>query len=129
MIQFSNIDHLNLNVKNLKKDQEFYKKMFAMKEFERGKSGSGNPYVIIGSPGKLFLCLYENPSVAGKGAMNHFGIHIDNFDQVVEKLQRSGVPLLYGGGVVEYPNSRSVYIADPSGNEIELSEKFGGDLS
>jgi catechol 2,3-dioxygenase-like lactoylglutathione lyase family enzyme len=44
-----------------------------------------------------------------------------------------GVPVLYTerwrDGVVEYPQSRSVYVADPDGNEIELTSAFGGGLS
>ena len=38
-----------------------------------------------------------------------------------------GVNILYGGAV-DWGRSNSVYITDPSGWEIELTEQFGGGL-
>jgi catechol-2,3-dioxygenase len=128
MLNISHVDHLNMNVSDLRRSIQFYAQVFGLKVFEEGKSSSGNPYKIIGLPGSLFLCLYENGEAVKSGPLNHVGIHVQEKIEVVEaKLNNEGIPLNYGG-IVNYPHSRSVYISDPDGNEIELSEVFGGGL-
>lgn len=125
MISANKIDHINATVSNLKESIHFYQKVFGLSSFEKGES-HGRPYEIIGNPNSFFLCLYEGEK-RKSGAINHFGIHINDFENSLKKLNEMGIELLYGG-VIEYPKSRSVYIKDPDNNEIELSEKFGGNF-
>jgi catechol-2,3-dioxygenase len=128
MLEIKNVDHLNMNVSNLSNSVAFYEKLFSLRVFEEGESSSGNPYKIIGLPGSLFLCLYENKQGLSKGSLNHIGINISGkFEEAEKALRANGIDLNYGG-IVEYPHSRSLYISDPDGNEIELSEVFGGGL-
>jgi lactoylglutathione lyase len=44
----------------------------------------------------------------------------------VEKCEQMDVPMPYG--VIEWESSRSVYITDPKGYEVELSKVQGGGL-
>jgi catechol 2,3-dioxygenase-like lactoylglutathione lyase family enzyme len=125
MIQANRIDHINATVTNLNKSVEFYKDIFGLKTFEKGIS-NGSPYEIIGDPQSFFLCLYQGKK-REQGPVNHLGIHIKEFDQAYQSLKDNGIKLYYGG-IVNYPKSRSLYIKDPDGNNIELSESFGGDL-
>lgn len=125
MLNANRIDHINATVSNLQNSVSFYKNIFGLRTFEKGES-NGRPYEIIGSPESFFLCLYEG-ILQKNGAVNHFGIHIKDFESAIHRLKENNIQLLYGG-VVEYPKSRSLYIADPDGNEIELSEAFGGDF-
>ncbi|MCO4792218.1 MAG: VOC family protein [Bacteriovoracaceae bacterium] len=129
MFNIIGIDHLNLNVKNLDNSKVFYKQVFDLDEKENGKSSTGNPYSIIGKKNGFYLCLYESIKTeeVPSGYMNHFGIHISDYDGIIKRLDKNKIPYLYGGHV-EYSESRSVYITDPNGIEIELSEKFGGNL-
>lgn len=46
----------------------------------------------------------------------------------MKELRERNIELAYGGGVVLQGKSRSMYILDPNGYEIELVEKLGGDL-
>jgi hypothetical protein len=62
-----------------------------------------------------------------EGGIAHFGFHISNFDEVIAKCHELKVQILYGGEV-DWEKSKSVYIVDPSGYEIELSEISGGGL-
>lgn len=101
MLTINKVDHINLSIHPYRETIDFYKQVFGMKTFEEGDS-HGSPYEIIGIPGKLFLCLYESSPGPQEGAQN--------------------------GGEVHYPKSRSLYIEDPSGNAIELSESFAGGL-
>ena len=129
MFAIKGIDHLNLNVKSLKLSKEFYKKVFDLDEKESGKSRLGNNYSIIGKKNGFYLCLYESitNTESPSGFLNHFGVHITNYDGILKKLEQENIPFKYGGHI-EYPESRSVYIVDPNGIEIEISEKFGGNL-
>lgn len=126
MLQVNAIDHINMYVKNLDETVHFYEKVFGLKEYESGLGSSGAPYKIIGLSDSLFLCLYEDKNLGNvKETINHFGFHVDDIDKKVELLKSNNIDVLYGG-VVDYGKSKSVYIKDPSGYEIEISSKFGG---
>lgn len=129
MLAINGVDHINMNVKNLKNSLEFYQRLFKNTEIkEAGTNGFGNPYSILGIDRKLYLCLYQQEKMhQDSGPLNHIGINVSNFNQVVNELMKLKIPLLYGG-IVEYPNSQSIYITDPDGNEIEFSSQFGGGL-
>lgn len=62
-----------------------------------------------------------------KGGIAHFGFNIENFDEIMEKCKTLGIEVLYDGPV-QFERSQSIYIKDPNGYEIELSEVSGGGL-
>ncbi len=125
MLRITGIDHINLNVRNLEETRRFYQQLFGftVKKHEPEQNG-----LIIGND-RVALCLYEHPEkdVAENAGFNHFGFHIDNFDEVTAACRRLGVPILYGGPV-QWEKSRSIYIQDPNGYTIELSERWQGGL-
>ncbi len=127
MISINSVDHINLNVHNIEESLSFYNKFFDLSIKEEGLNSYGHPYKIIGKSNKLLLVLHENNGDLKNNRFNHFGIHVNNFEEVVNVLNEQNIPLLYGG-INDYGESKSVYIADPDGNEIELSSKFGGGL-
>ncbi len=116
------MDHANMYVKDLGESVDFYQNLFG---FEVKKEQPEQDSTIIGNDA-IKLCLYENPELVFLKGINHFGFHIGNFDQVVEKCEAMNVPMPYG--VIEWESSRSVYIMDPNGYEVELSEVQGGGL-
>ena len=122
------MDHVNMNVLNLEQSVKFYKNLFG---FEiRKENNSPNKLdtasKIVGND-SIKLCLYEDPQMSPIGGIAHFGFHIENFDQIMEKCKEHNVEVLYGGPV-EFEKSRSIYIKDPNGYDIELSEISGGGL-
>ena len=127
-LKATSMDHVNMNVKNLEESIEFYKNLFGFEV--RKEDNSPNkldaPSKIIGND-SIKLCLYEDPQMSPDGGIAHFGFHIANFDKIIEKCKELNVEILYGGPV-EFEKSRSVYIKDPSGYDIELSEIPGGGL-
>ncbi len=127
MLKISNIDHMNLNVKNLNESLNFYNQLFGMEVKEQGVSESGRKFVITGLKDKLYLALYEDSHLE-EPHINHFGVHVENFDEVKDRLEQLGIPINYGGAV-NWGKSKSIYINDPNGLEIELTEVFGGGLS
>lgn len=127
-LKATSLDHVNMNVKNLEKTVEFYKNLFG---FEiRKEDNSPNkldaPSKIIGND-FIKLCLYEDPQVTPSGGIAHFGFHIKNFEDIMQKCKELGIEVLYDGPV-DFEKSRSVYIKDPTGYDIELSEVSGGGL-
>jgi lactoylglutathione lyase len=116
------IDHINMNVKNLAESVDFYHQLFG---FDVRKEQPEERSKIIGND-HIKLCLYELPDKVARGGISHFGFHVRNFGEIVARCEAMGVPMPYG--VVEWDGSRSVYIKDPNGYEIELSEVAGGGL-
>jgi catechol 2,3-dioxygenase-like lactoylglutathione lyase family enzyme len=129
MLNIKGIDHINMNVKNLAKSIEFYEKMFGFEVKESGVSPmSGNKFAIIGESNKAFLAIYEGSEPS---KLNHIGFNVENFELVLEAIKKHNIRVGdYGdeNGIVNYPQSKSIYIYDPDENEIELSSKFGGGL-
>ena len=116
------LDHINFYVKNLDESVAFYRNLFG---FEIKQEQPEENSRIIGNDA-VKLCLYEDPEKAHPGGIGHFGLHVQNFSDIIEKCMAMNVPMPYG--VVDWEKSRSVYIIDPNGYEIELSEIQGGGL-
>jgi len=123
----TSIDHVNMKVKNLADSVEFYLNLFGFEiKQEDNPNKTDVPSKIIGN-NSIKLCLYEVPSMSPEGGIAHFGFHISNFDEIITKCHELKVQILYAGEV-DWEKSKSVYIVDPSGYEIELSEISGGGL-
>jgi catechol 2,3-dioxygenase-like lactoylglutathione lyase family enzyme len=122
-LRATSMDHVNMTVKNLDESVEFYKKLFG---FTVKKEQAEYKSKIIGND-SIKLCLYEDPDMKPEGAIAHFGFHIENFGDIMEKCKELGVTIYYEGPV-QFEKSKSIYISDPSGYDIELSEVAGGGL-
>ena len=135
MLEFKSIDHINFTVKDLKQSSKFYQDVFGFKVFE-DEYRNGSQYKILGISGKAMVCLYEKKTKDfeqvqfKESRFNHVGFNINFVDGIVEKLESLGVDVRYydGEAIIQYPNSRSIYISDPDGNEIELSSVTAGGL-
>ena len=123
ILKVSSIDHINMSVKNLAQSVEFYKNLFG---FEIKKEQPEEKSKIIGND-NVKLCLYEDSEMKPEGAIAHFGFHVENFDEIIKTCESLGVKIYYDGPV-QFEKSRSIYISDPNGYDIELSEVFGGGL-
>tara|TARA_B100000315_G_C14475475_1_gene540395 strand:- start:718 stop:1053 length:336 start_codon:yes stop_codon:yes gene_type:complete len=109
-------------VRNLQESIEFYRELFG---FEIRKEQPEQDSVIIGND-TVKLCIYEDPGLEIGEGISHFGFHVENFNDIITKCQEMNISMPYG--TVPWEHSRSVYIIDPSGYEIELSEIAGGGL-
>lgn len=128
MVQINRFDHVNMKVVNLNESVAFYKDVF---NFDTKESGvwNGTPWTIVGLKDQAYLCMYEVgdlPRATDGVRLNHFGFHVENFEEIEEKLKAMGIEVRRG--MTNTPVSRSLYIDDPSGFEIELSERVGGGL-
>lgn len=123
----TSMDHVNMKVKDLSASVSFYKNLFGFEiKQEENPNKLEVPSKIIGND-TIKLCLYEIPQMSPEGGITHFGFNISNFEKIIEKCEEFDVDILYGGPI-QFEKSRSIYIKDPNGYEIELGEVAGGGL-
>lgn len=133
-ISIKAIDHINLSVPDLASAIDFYSRVFnfVVREDHRDRTELA-PYVILGAEGRAYLAIYEEADAAEPEHpfVSHWGFVVGDLDPVLERLRKLGVPTQWPDqpdGVFEWAHSRSVYIRDPAGHDIELVENFGGGL-
>jgi len=133
-IAVTGLDHLTLKVRDLQKSLEFYQQVFNF-EMKEDATQEQDPWAIIGIPNKIYLCLYQYEDCdTSNNSIFHWGFNVGSeIHATSKKLQKLGVPVQYledgNDGVVDYPHSKSLYISDPDGYEIELSSLCGGGLN
>ncbi len=143
MIDIEAIDHISLSVSDLARSVAFYRELFGL-DIKEDRRDAERPWVIVGKAGVGYLALHQRTAPGREderrrangqlrqGRINHWGFVVGDFDALAGRLAAAGVEVLYRGngddGVIRYPRSRSLYVADPDGNEIELTSRFGGGL-
>lgn len=124
-LKTTGIDHVNLQVKNLAVSIEFWHKLLGFEVLEEFPEVNG---AIIGRK-EAKLAIYENTAledVQSQG-FSHVGFCIEDINEAKMFCEQNDIPILYGG-TVSWPKSKSLYIQDPSGYEVELSDTWGGGL-
>ena len=120
--------HLNLSVDDLDATADWYERVFDFNEVERGVSDDGTQWRILRG-GDAMLCCYQHSGLEvkkgprlrahGLHGFNHFSLRILNEAAWRETLVREQVKIGWGGPI-DYPHSRSWYVIDPTGYEIEV---------
>lgn len=131
---FEKIDHLNLTVTSVFDTVRWYRDIFDFSIVEQGIEKNGDPYVII-SKNDFMICAYENKKVENanikspetKHKIYHFGMRISDRNKWDQLVLEKRVNILYEGPI-QYKNSISWYIEDPSGHQIEVSYVPSGKL-
>jgi len=125
MIPIQGIDHAAINTAELDRSLEFYTKVLGLKVTDREPSKPGLEYfldcgssligLIQGDP-KGEKHLLQNDGLGG----NHISFRVNSrdFDQAVEELKNSNVPIQF---VKKREKSWSVYFNDPDGNKLEIT--------
>jgi catechol 2,3-dioxygenase-like lactoylglutathione lyase family enzyme len=111
--------HLSLNVKDVEKSTEFYRKMLGI---EPSKVRSGYAKFDVQNP-PLNLTLNQAP-FEGKGALSHLGIQVAGTDDVIALRtlwETSGlVPREEMQTTCCYALQDKAWVSDPDGNEWEV---------
>jgi catechol 2,3-dioxygenase-like lactoylglutathione lyase family enzyme len=122
------IDHLVITTAHLEKCIDFYTRVLGMKleEFAGGRLALkfGEQKLNIHVKGREFEPKATHPV---PGALDFCLISAIPLDRVIERLADLGVPIVEGpsaktGAVCPL---RSVYVRDPDGNLVEVSERAG----
>ncbi len=121
------LDHINLTVQDIKESITWYQKVFGFNLVESGIGSRGQPWAIVAADDSMIVMSQDKDR--GKASKHqeanfhkiyHFGIRVSDANTWETKVKENGLRLNYGG-VINYPFSRSWYIYDPSGHEIEVS--------
>jgi len=126
------LDHIVLTVKDLDATVKFYEEVLGMKheafsspkapDVQRHALRFGDQKINLHISGKEFE---TKARTVQPGSGDLCFIVNEDVDEIVNKLNEKGVHILEGGGVVDRTGARSklrsVYVRDPDGNLIELS--------
>jgi catechol 2,3-dioxygenase-like lactoylglutathione lyase family enzyme len=111
--------HIHLMVPDPLEAQKWYVQTFGATAGKRGNFETAN---VPGT--EITLGKADGPQAPTKGrSVDHMGFEVTNIDTFVTKLQAAGVKT--DGAIRNSPNAaglRIVYITDPWGTEIELTE-------
>ena len=118
-------DHLNLTVSDFDETVDWYHRVFGFRIVEEDVT-DGVRWGILRS-GDQMLCIYEHNrrefwdrhELKRKGihGISHFGFRIEDEKEWLATLQREDItPVTW-----DYPHSKSWYVADPTGYEIEVA--------
>jgi catechol 2,3-dioxygenase-like lactoylglutathione lyase family enzyme len=128
------LDHINLTVRDLAESIEWYSKIFGFKLVEQGIGSRGQSWAIVAcNDSMIVMSEYKNKQSAEEAPetafhkIYHFGIRVSDLMSWENVVKEFRLKLFYGG-VIEYPFSKSWYIHDPSGHEIEISHTNEAEL-
>jgi len=129
-MRVSNLDHLNLSVRDFDETVGWYGRVFGFELVEESTQADGVRFGVLRS-GDAMLCIYEHPDLEyepcdrmrarGFHAICHFGLRFppDQRDDWEATVKRERLDLDYGGAI-EYAHSTSWYVHDPTGWGIEV---------
>lgn len=125
MIKIAGIDHVAFNVRDLDKTVAFYTNVLGLNITQREPSKAGIEYFLDCGPSLIGIIqaqdLTNNHPFAHEGlGANHFSfrIHSDDFDPMIEHLEKHGVTIEYAK---KRPKSWSLYFYDIDGNKLEAT--------
>lgn len=117
-IQSAGLNHINLNVSNVKRSTEFYRKAFGLEV----RFVVGRRMVFLGSPkGRdvITLCRAGKRDKVGNGGLSHFGFEMNGpMDECIAQVERAGGKLVEKGE--HGPGYRYAFVTDPDGYLIEI---------
>jgi catechol 2,3-dioxygenase-like lactoylglutathione lyase family enzyme len=129
--------HISINVRNVERSIEFYKKMFGI---EPAKVRTGYAKFDVQTP-PLNLALNEVAGLTGPGALSHLGLQVSSTDDVLAMRQQWAEAGLITRDEMQtdccYATQDKTWVHDPDGNEWEafvvlqdnLPEKAGASAS
>jgi len=117
------MNHIHLQVTDIAQAQQWYGQHFG------GVAGKRGRWDVANVPGtELTLGKVDTVQTPTKGrAVDHIGFEVKNIDAFVAKLQAAGIKT--DGAIRNSANAsklRIVYVTDPWGTEIELTEGLAG---
>jgi len=127
------LDHVNITVNQLDESIKWYQELFGFEKVESGITQQGKRWAIVAcNDSMIAMTEYPEKQPANQKFQSeqrifHFGIRVENADAWRAKIKAHNLKLYYGGEI-DYPSSRSWYIHDPSGHEIEVSYSDGKPL-
>lgn len=127
--------HVGLNVTDLDRSIDFYRRAFGFELLERG--GGGHRYAFLGSDGILRITLWQQSaaefSTAAAG-LHHLSFQVETIDEVravQTVLKELGATFAHDGVVAhgEGAASGGIFFTDPDGIRLEVYTPTGADTA
>ncbi len=125
-MQVKELGHIVLFVRSLERSGHFYRDILGFKPIEGQMQGAR---AMMFSSGRthhelLLIEVGENAPLPPRGrraGLYHIGLKIgdtlEELKQAKKELEEAGVPIL---GLSDHTVSKSIYLSDPDGNEVEV---------
>lgn len=127
-INLNGLDHLALNVKDMKRAEEFYTQVLGFPVIHRTETQAGLKHIEVDA-GNIAIALFESPDLDLENAHKTmtddgylhfaFGASYDQFDKTLQSLKQDGV--IMDGEPRDWGKSVSVYFRDPDGHQLEIN--------
>jgi catechol 2,3-dioxygenase-like lactoylglutathione lyase family enzyme len=120
--------HVAYNSADPDRSAEFFKFAFDMRQVGRSDSKPTGITAVYLSDGTMNLALVKNSPIAKK-SVQLLGIKVPSIEEIGERLRQSSEFLYPGEAPIELRERpagtpfKKVYLRDPDGNEIDLSEE------
>ena len=121
------IQHINIQVSDREKTRKFYEDVLGAEFLDRGPEMNARQLQLRIGNGEIHTTDSRNPTPVPSV---HFAVEINDWDELIENLERLGVPYTTtpgrrnetenSWGRREYSSGCYTYIHDPDGNMIEL---------
>lgn len=127
-IQLKGLDHFALNVKDMKRSENFYQHVLGFPVIHRTQTKAGLQHIEVDA-GNVAIALFESPELDLKAAHKTmtddgylhfaFGTTYDQFDSTLQALKESGIET--DGEPRDWGSSVSVYFRDPDDHQLEIN--------
>ena len=122
------IRYVGIQTSNPERLANFYQSALPIREVRRVAAQSGEPTAIFLSAGTTTLGLLRKPG-GSKGGLERIGFQVKSIEEIKKRINNAP-PFLYPGepeiSVMTAPpgdSGKSLYLKDPDGNIVELSEE------
>lgn len=118
------LDHLHMKCQDPEETANFYKEMFGVREFARADL-RGAPTIRLDLNGITINLSGRAPGeteLYTKFGLAHFGIQVDDLDQIFQKMRARGVEFIMEP-METGPGLKIAFFRGPSGEIVELLER------
>jgi len=124
------IDHVSLNVKDIRASTQFYGKVLGFRQLETVPfDGFSLVYFQIPGGGRLELFDYGGKNPAGgrdetEAGLRHLAFEVDDVDEAERSLRAQGVKITLAATDLPTLGSRAILFLDPNGVTLECCQKL-----
>jgi catechol 2,3-dioxygenase-like lactoylglutathione lyase family enzyme len=116
MSRVSMIHHLNVQISNRERTQEWYQRVLGVEFIDRGAVSNQRQLQLYLGTGEIHFTETPEPQAVSS---NHFALEIPDWEGMLAHLDMIGVPYSKPG-TRHHNGSYYTYIHDPDNNMIEL---------
>ncbi len=112
------IRHLAIRTEDTERLAAFYKEVFGLEELHKPRENGGPVYL---TDGYFNLAILPNDQQQSPNGLYHFGFHVENAEEIVEKIKKAGLSRPPKARPKGRPYAE-LRTSDPDGNFFDISE-------